>query len=71
MQILETLRVSLYTWHFEFYGTTGAIACYPPNPPDAYYFGQLNAMAPITSVCGPFYVVTRLRHVTLTPANCL
>lgn len=64
--LVDSLKAKLQGWHFEPYGKEGAIACFPPPPKshgvraDAYR--ELSAIAPIESVCGPFYVVTQLRN---------
>lgn len=59
----ETLSAALPAWHFEPYGTSGAVACFPPHAEGgtcATAFHQLSRLAPISSVCGPLYVVTQL-----------
>jgi hypothetical protein len=60
--LIQVLGQSLPGWHFQPYGKDGAVACYPPSPPNADAFNRLSALAPITSVCGPLYVVTGLRN---------
>lgn len=60
--LAAALFASLPHWHFEPYGTRGAVACFPPDAPSPHRWNELARHAPITSVCGPLYVVTRLRQ---------
>jgi len=60
--LIQVLGQSLPDWTFQPYGKDGAVACYPPMPPNADAFNRLSSLAPITSVCGPLYVVTGLRE---------
>lgn len=59
--IVAKLQTALPAWHFEAYGMAGAVACFPPGGPSSVRFGELSDLAPISSVCGPIYVVTHLR----------
>ena len=56
------LTDKLPAWHFEPYGKSGAVACYPPKSPCVASFDELNKHAWISSVCGALYVVTTLRN---------
>lgn len=62
IDLIRILGQSLPNWTFQPYGQQGAVACYPPEPPNADAFNRLSALAPISSVCGPLYVVTTLRN---------
>lgn len=67
MNTLDTLRAVLPAWHFEPYGSRGAIACFPPQGTGHEAFEQLYPHAVISSVCGPMYVVTQLRVAAFQP----
>lgn len=60
--MIETLKTSLPQWVFQAYGKQGAVACYPAGGLNAEAFGELSRIAPVSSVCGCFYVVTHLRY---------
>lgn len=60
--IQAQLSAALPHWHFEPYGTRGAVACFPPNGPSLEAWRELEPHAFISSVCGPLYVVTTLRN---------
>jgi len=59
---IKALSVKLPHWHFEAYGNGGAVACYPANGTNAASYSELSAVAPISSVCGPLYVITEFRN---------
>jgi hypothetical protein len=54
---LTKLSEKLPGWHFTAYGIGDSIACYPPGGPSYDNFIALSAIAPISAVCGPLYVV--------------
>lgn len=60
--LLERLKAEFPIWKFEPYGTEGAVACFPPVGLCDTAFICLHHVAPISSVCGSFYVVTYLRE---------
>lgn len=66
---LKKLQKQLPHWQFEFYGheaeknQQGAVACFPPRELGMGHIAylELKGAAFITSVCGPFYLVTNLK----------
>lgn len=57
---LKTLKSGLPNWHFEQYGKSESVACFPPGGPNRDNYIALKAFAFI-EVYGPIYVVTNLK----------
>lgn len=65
--LAEHLSASLPEWHFEPYGLSCHVACFPPRGYTGFKAWQeLAGVAYIESVCGPLYVVSSLRSPVCT-----
>ena len=62
------LKELLPGWVFQGYGKSdNAVACFPPGGPSLQRYSELKAVAPVSAVCGPFYLV----NLTIGEFLCL
>ena len=58
MKTKSELKSALPGWVFQGYGKSdNAVACFPPGGPSLERYRELKAVAPVSAVCGPFYLV--------------